>query len=154
MPSQQVDLVVVALSPPLLVGIYREGRLVEKREVEGKLSEVLPELFREIMDRFEIKRIFFARGPGSFMSIKLLYLFLKTLQITKGVELYGCDGFTFNQNRPIKAVGKLYFVREGGIIVTKRIEGEVEQGFQLPEELDSLRCSRDETAPLYVIPAV
>ena len=148
---RRVDLVVVALSAPLLVGVYEEGRLVERIESEEKTSEALPKIFKELLKKYKIEKIYFARGPGSLMSIKLVYIFLKTLQIAKGIELFGCEGFLFNKGAPIKAVGNLYFVKEGDRIVTKKLDN-LTCSFSLPQRLD-LPCS-EETEPLYVIPAV
>ena len=151
--KSSVDVVVIALGSPLLVGVYENNKLIKKIETKQKTSEVLPILFRDLLQRFNIKSIYFARGPGSFMAIKLVYIFLKTLQITSGVQLFGCEGFVFNNNMPIKAVGNLYFVKENGKIVTKKLSGEIESNFFLPKRLVHLACSED-ISPLYVIPAV
>ena len=40
------------------------------------------------------------------MAIKVAYIFLKTISITRSIDLYACEGFEFNQNSPIKALGK------------------------------------------------
>ncbi len=50
------------------------------------------------------------------MGIKVTYLFLKTLSIVKNIPLLAIDGFFFNENHPIKAVGKLYFVKNSNTI--------------------------------------
>jgi len=152
MPSLPVDLVVVALGTPLLVGVYENGQLVEKIESDKKTSDALPKIFQDILRRYEIERIFFARGPGSFMSIKLVYIFLQTLKIARGFKLYGCEGFEFTQGGPIKAVGNLYFVKENDAIVTKPVKN-VQTKLDLPQSLEELRCD-EKTSPLYVIPAV
>ena len=153
-PTQsKVDVVVVALSSPLLIGVYQDGKLIERIESAEKTSEALAKIFEDILRRYRIERIFFAKGPGSFMSIKLVYVFLKTLQIAKNIELFGCEGFVFNRDRPIKAMGDLYFVKENGKIVTKKIKGQVEGRFELPQSLEKIECS-DDISPLYVLPAV
>ncbi len=156
LPTQKsnVDIVVVGLSSPLLVGVYQDGKLTETIVKEEKTSDILPQIFKNLLQRYTIKSVYFARGPGSFMAIKLVYIFLKTLQIARNIRLFGCSGFAFNNHQPIKAVGNLYFVEENGKIVTKKIEGEVESSFQLPQNLQDLACSEEETSPLYVIPAV
>ena len=152
-PKSRVDVVVVALGSPLLVGVYEDGKLVRKIETEQKTSEALPLIFKEILQEFNVEKIYFAKGPGSFMAIKLVYIFFKTLQIATGVKLYGCEGFVFNGDMPIKAVGNLYFVKENGKIVTKKLSGEIKTRFSLPERLEDIACSED-ISPLYVIPAV
>ncbi|BCD67575.1 hypothetical protein [Nitratiruptor sp. YY09-18] len=153
-PLPEVDVAVVALSSPLQVGVYHNDKLVEVIESDQKSSEALAPIFKKIMQNYKIKRIFFPRGPGSFMAIKLVYIFLKTLQITTGVELYGCNAFAFNNNRPIKAVGNLYFVKENGKIVTKKMDKAQEGSFELPKNLSDLECSKHEIEPLYVLPAL
>jgi len=141
------------MASPILLGVYEDGLLVESIKREGKISDLLPQLFQELLERFAIRRIYYARGPGSFMAIKLTYLFLRTLEITRGIELFGCDGFLFNGNRPIRATGQLYFLKEQGRIVTRRLERVPEATFSLPQRLHQLPCTK-ETQPLYVIPAV
>ena len=143
----------MALGSPLLVGIYKDRKLIKRIESEAKTSEALPLIFKDIVDKYTLKSIYFARGPGSFMAIKLAYIFFKTLQITTNIDLFGCEGFVFNNNRPIKAVGDLYFVKENGKIVTKKLSGIKEAHFFLPNSLDEIECSK-EVSPLYVIPAV
>ena len=43
-------------------------------------SEALPLLFESILKEYDPKRLFFARGPGSFMAIKITYIFFKNAQ--------------------------------------------------------------------------
>jgi len=154
-PTQKsrVDLVVIALSSPLLVGIYQDGRLIRKIQTSQKTSEALPKIFANILATYDVARIYFAKGPGSFMSIKLVYIFLKTLQIAKNIQLLGCEAFAFNDNAPIKAFGNLYFVKENGKIVTKKFDVPPKSEFHLPKRLEGLECS-DDISPLYVLPAV
>ncbi len=152
-PKSSVEVVLVALSTPILVGIYKEGALQESIVSEQKTSEALPILLRDIMQKYDISRVYFARGPGSFMSIKLVYIFLQTLRIAKGIELRGCDAFAFNDNAPIKATGNLFFVKENGTIVTKILRDVEPKPFRLPKRLESLACT-EETSPLYILPAV
>lgn len=88
------------------------------------------------------------------MSIKITYLFLRTLSITNNVPLFATDGFAFNHNTPIKAVGTLYFLKKDGMISTQKIDDNyMIQSFQLPQTLDETIFS-DDHAPLYVLPAL
>jgi tRNA A37 threonylcarbamoyladenosine modification protein TsaB len=89
------------------------------------------------------------------MAIKITYLFLKTLTITKNCELFATDGFSFNQNSPIKAIGTLYFLRKNGIIATQKIDEELEEikAFALPQSLN-YEIFTKENEPLYILPAV
>ena len=146
-----VDLVVVSISSPALFGIYKNGKLIKSIVKEGKTSDILPLVFDEISKKYNIKKIIYSKGPGSYMAIKLSYIFLKTIEITKGIKLYGAEGFEFNKNKPIKAVGKSFFVKENGIISIKK--GLEAGDFVLPENLDEINFSED-NAPLYILKPV
>ena len=147
------DLVVVALSSPLLVGVYENGRLIEAIETEEKSSEVLPSLCSELMERYDFSHLIYAKGPGSFMAIKISYIFLKTLSITKNIPLLATDAFYFNENSPIKAVGKLCFVKICSEIKTQVFNEVPLNRFRLPEQL-VLEDFDTDTAPYYGIGAV
>jgi len=137
-----------------MVGVYREDNLIESFVSEEKTSEALPKIFNEILSRFDINRVFYARGPGSFMAIKVSYIFLMSLAVVKNIELFGADGFNFNDNLPIKAHGSFYFIKENGKISTIKIEKpEKEYKFKLPKVLDSAIFGKD-IEPLYILPAV
>jgi hypothetical protein len=87
------------------------------------------------------------------MAIKVAYLYLKTLSIVLGTKLLAADAFYFNGNRPLKAVGKLYFVKMASEIKTKKFETPVESEFQLPSRLN-LNDFSDDALPYYGIGAV
>lgn len=107
-----------------------------------------------LLESFTCKGLYFAKGPGSFMAIKVTYLFLQTLHIVKEIPLYACEGFTCNGNNPIKAVGKRYFVKcDDGSIDTLIINEPQDAPFVLPIELPYDAFSSD-TEPLYHLPAV
>lgn len=147
------DVVVIGLSAPLLIGVYKEGRLVEKIESHEKTSEVLPSLFASLMQRYSIGNLIYAKGPGSFMAIKIGYIFLKTLSITKKIPFLSTDAFYFNENSPIKAVGKLCFVKIADNIETQLFDTVPENRLRLPEHL-RLEDFTTDTTPYYGIGAV
>jgi hypothetical protein len=151
----EIEIVVISLTSPLLIGIYENGKLIETHASDEKSSEILPLLMQEILTRYRPKALYFARGPGSFMAIKVTYLFLRTLSITLDIPLFATDGFAFNQNSPIKAAGSLYFSKENGKITTQKIDIEkvTIHPFALPQRLDR-KIFSDESEPLYVLPAV
>ena len=148
-----IDLVIVALSSPIKIGLYKNGEIFEEIESNEKTSEYLPKIYNELKENYHIKKIIYARGPGSFMSIKLCYVFLKTLQLTQDIEIQACDGFEFSKNRPIKAMGKLYFTKEDGKISLKKFEEEIESLFELPKNIKDLNLDNS-IEPLYILPAV
>jgi hypothetical protein len=146
-----VDVVCVVVSKPLLVGIYEDGKLIQTIQKDGMTSDILPEIFDELLKNYEINSVIYSKGPGSFMAIKLAYVFFKTLEIAKNITFLAADGFYFNGNSPIKAVGNSYFVKKEGII---SLEKNLKSGeFVLPEKLN-MDDFTSETAPLYVLKAV
>ena len=63
------------------------------------------------------------------------------------------DAFYFNNNAPIKAVGKLYFVKNRDTIETQSFSEVPVMEFALPQDL-ILEDFSEETAPFYGIGAV
>ena len=117
-------------------------------------SDVLPIIFEDILENFSVKTINYVNTPGSFMAIKVAYVFLKTISITKNIELKSCSGFEFNENSPIKALGKKYFINsEDGIKVDFLDKDCTISDFKLPNVLEKINFS-DETLPIYNLPAV
>jgi len=154
MTKIKVDVLVISLGSPLLVGVYEDGKLIKEYKKEQKTSDVLPVIFDEILKSYDIKELFFARGPGSFMAIKITYIFLRTLSITKDIPIFATDGFGFNQNSPIKAVGSRFFMKkDDNITVNILKEAQEVKSFELPTVLDKTIFSA-EIEPLYVLPAV
>jgi len=149
----EVDLIVIELSSPVLVGVYQDGELIENLSSQEQSSEALPALFKNILKNYKINHIVYTRGPGSFMAIKIAYIFLRTLCIVNNIKLLGTNAFTFNNNQPIKAFGKLYFMQSNGTITTQKFEEPPLAVFELPKKFD-LSDYSEETAPLYVLPAV
>ncbi|WP_345969560.1 hypothetical protein WCX72_09515 [Sulfurimonas sp. HSL1-6] len=147
------DAVVIALTTPIVVGIYKDGKLVERYESAKQSSDSLPELFETILKKYTLGNLVYAKGPGSFMAIKIAYLYLKTLSIVLGSRLLAADAFYFNGNRPLKAVGKLYFVKMADTIKTQKFETPVEADFSLPSHLN-LNDFSDDALPYYGIGAV
>jgi len=149
--KRSVDVVALPISKPMLIGVYENGKLIEEIKKEGMTSDVLPEIFEELLKKYDIKHIIYAKGPGSYMAIKLSYVFFKTLEIARGIKLLAQDGFYFNSCAPIKAVGNSCFVKKDGIIsINKNVrEGE----FCLPRSIDINDFSED-VSPLYVLSPV
>lgn len=147
------DLLVVPISSPLLIGVYADGCLVESFTSEHKTSDSLLPLLQRCMERYEVSRIIYTRGPGSYMAIKLTYIMLKSIEILFGIKCVGCSGFALNEGAPIKAVGNLYFIKEKKTIITKKYEQPVDVRFILPQSIHDLELD-EESVPDYVLPAV
>jgi tRNA A37 threonylcarbamoyladenosine modification protein TsaB len=127
--------------------------LIQTYESNEQTSDALPALFDVVLKNYVPKRLFFARGPGSFMAIKISYIFLKTMSIGLQIPLLACDGFALNGSAPIRAMRNLYFIKENDTISTVRLDEPVTQPFTLPTLLD-VSLFGEETEPLYMLPAV
>lgn len=149
-----VDILVISISNPLKIGVYEDGNLLKKYEIDGKTSDILPNIFKKIMDIYEIQRLFYVNSPGSYMAIKVAYVYLKSISIIKQIPLFATSGFNFNQNSPIKALGKKYFINNDDKIVVDFIcQKQKIEDFILPKCLDEKIFSKN-TLPIYNLPAV
>ncbi len=137
-PSPKYELLIIAISSPLLLGVYEDGKLLKTVSSELKTSEILLPLITEYLDQYDISRIIYTRGPGSYMAIKLTYIMLKTIEILRKIECVGCSGFALNGGEPIKAIGNLYFIKEKETIITKKYEQPVKVVFTLPQSIHDL----------------
>ncbi len=147
------SVVVLAIERPVLVGLYRDGVLVESFKQDLKSTEALPIIFEQILSTYKIDLLIYANGPGSFMAIKVAYLFLKTISIVNNIPLKAQDAFFFNQNSPIKAVGKLFFVKTTDAIETRAVDCATGSVFKLPESIN-IEDFTDDSLPFYGISAI
>ena len=136
-----------------MLGVYKDNNLIEKIESDKKISEVLLSVISDVMRRYPLSLMIYTRGPGSYMSIKLTYIILKTIEIVKKIPFRGCSAFALNDGKPIKAIGNLYFIKEGEQIVTQKLEKKISQEFALPSSLETLAVDELPT-PDYILPAV
>jgi len=146
-------ILIISISSPLLIGVYQNDKLVESIESSEKTSEVLLKILSELELKYNYSKLLYTNGPGSYMAIKLTYITLRSLEILKGISFSGCNAFDLNGNKPIKAMGKLYFIKENNTIITKKIDEAVEQRFELPSLLSDVTIL-DNNRPLYILPAV
>ena len=150
---KKVDILLIALSSPIQIGIYENSKLIETISSTQKSSDILASIYKDIFDKYSVEKLFYANGPGSFMAIKVAYIFLKSVSILKNIPLFATDAFSFNGNSPIKAIGKLSFVKVGSEIKTQRLEIAPSMEFKLPDVLDYSEFNTAAT-PLYGIGAV
>jgi len=151
--DHKYELLIVSIASPLLVGVYKDGVLIETISNQKQTSQILLPIVDRCMQTYNISHIIYTRGPGSYMAIKLTYIMLKTIEIIKGIKCSGCSGFELNQREPIKAVGNLYFIKEKETIITKKIEQPILSQFVLPQYLQDIVLD-EESVPEYVLPAV
>ncbi|RBQ31059.1 hypothetical protein CRU92_09110 [Arcobacter sp. FW59] len=149
-----IEVLVITISNPLLIGIYKNKQLLKEYKLDGLTSDKLPLLFENLLKEFDINKIIYVNTPGSFMSIKIAYIFLKTLTMVKNIEFEAIDGFLFNQNSPIKALGKKYFINKQSNIKVDFLPNECKiSDFELPKSIEDYKFNVD-TLPIYNLPAV
>ena len=73
---KEVDILLIALTSPIKIGVYENSKLIESIESEEKSSDILPLIFKDLQEKYRLKKLFYANGPGSFMAIKVAYIFL------------------------------------------------------------------------------
>ena len=146
-------ILIISIASPLLIGVYQDDCLIEKIESNQKTSEVLLKILTQLSAKYNYSQLLYTNGPGSYMAIKLTYITLRTLEILKGIHFTGCNAFDLNGQKPIKAMGKLYFIKENNTIITKKFDEAVEQRFELPSMLSEVTVLND-NKPLYILPAV
>ena len=151
--SPNYQLLIISISTPLLVGIYKDSILIDSFESEKKTSEILLPLLDKCIEKYPLSSIIYTRGPGSYMAIKLTYIMLKSIEIIRGIKCLGCSGFALNGGQPIKAIGNLYFIKEKETIITKKYEQPILVKFTLPQSIHDLELD-EESTPEYLLPAV
>ena len=145
--------VVISLSSPLLVGLYLDDILIRSVSSNKKTSEGLLDILKNFLDSYEIKEIIYANGPGSYMAIKLTYIMLETINIIKDIPIRASSAFEFNNNKPIKAMGNLYFIKEKETIITQKFTEAVNMEYTLPKSIKDLKLE-ESNQPDYRLPAV
>ena len=148
-----MTLVINPIAVPIQIGCYREDVLLCEHHLVGKASDVLLGELEKLLERYPIRNIIYASGPGSYMAIKLTYITLATLQALRDIPFAACSVFSLNGNRPVRAMGYLYFVKEKETIITQKFDEHVTQEFGLPDYLGTLELEPENT-PLYILPAV
>lgn len=146
-------ILIISISSPLLIGVYRDEILIEKIESNQKTSDILLKILMELSLKYNYREVIYTNGPGSYMAIKLTYITLRSLEILKGITFRGCNAFDLNANKPIKAIGKLYFIKENNTIITEKFDEAVEQRFELPSMLSEVTLLNN-NKPMYILPAV
>jgi len=156
MQLPNIKVLVISIASPILVGIYQDDILIDTITKEGKTSDILPSLFEKILKKYSVCDIIYVNGPGSYMAIKIAYIFLKTISIVNKINLYAASGFDLNNNSPIKALGKKYFFRDKNETQKIKIEflsDHIIEEFRLPEDIREINYT-DNILPEYNLPAV
>ena len=150
---KEYTLLIISITSPILLGVYENEKCIQTISSEKKTSDILLPLILECLDNYNISKIIYTRGPGSYMAIKLTYIMLKTIEIVRGIKCMGCSAFALNGGQPIKAIGNLYFIKEKETIITKKYQEPVDVSFLLPQSIHDLEID-EESTPEYILPAV
>ncbi|GAA7385277.1 tRNA (adenosine(37)-N6)-threonylcarbamoyltransferase complex dimerization subunit type 1 TsaB [Helicobacter pylori] len=153
----ELDLVLISLGEGVLLGVYQNDFLCTSYTSKSKTSEALVEVFSQLFKDFKnptlpaIKGVYYAKGPGSFTSLKLTHVFLHTLALIHDFELYSTTGFDFNDNTPILAYANKYFVsKERESLTDFKDLKIVPKDFKLPPFLEKDKFTQLNT-PFYIL---
>ncbi len=141
------------IAKPFQIGIYENYMLIHKIEIDGFISDHLVDEVVSLVESREIDEIIYVNGPGSQMGIKLAYIALKSIEMIKDIPLKSCSAFAMNGGAPVKAMGKLYFIKEKETIITKKLENEAVSEFELADSIADLKIE-ESNLPDYRLPAV
>lgn len=84
--TKKLDLVLIGVNSPTLCGVYENFQLQKSFFSIQRTGDALLEVFTSVSEYLQdkpIRAIFYARGPGSFTSLKLTHIFLQTLQLDR-----------------------------------------------------------------------
>ncbi|GAA7916465.1 tRNA (adenosine(37)-N6)-threonylcarbamoyltransferase complex dimerization subunit type 1 TsaB [Helicobacter pylori] len=156
----ELDLVLISLGERVLLGVYQNNFLYASYTSKSKTSEALVEVFSQLFEDFKnptlpaVKGVYYAKGPGSFTSLKLTHIFLHTLALVHDFELYSTTGFDFNDNTPILAYANKYFVsKETGSLSDFKDLKIAPKDFMLPPFLEKDKFTQLNT-PSYILPPI
>lgn len=148
-----IVVIINTVSKPMQLGFYEDGNLIDTKEYEGLTSDILLPILKGIIENYSIEYFIYTSGPGSHMATKIAYVILKSLNIIKGIDFKAISAFDLNNSKPIKALGKLYFIKEKETIITKRFEENIDSSFFMPKTLNEVKVL-EKNEPDYNIAAV
>ncbi len=150
----------ISLGEGVLLGVYQNNFLCASYTSKSKTSEALVEVFSQLFKDFKnptlpaIKGVYYAKGPGSFTSLKLTHVFLHTLALIHDFELYSTTGFDFNDNTPILAYANKYFVSKERESLSDFKDLKIApKDFKLPSFLEKDKFTQL-NMPFYILPPI
>lgn len=141
------------MAMPAKIGIYDNNlNLVKSYEINNYVSVELSSVIQEILQEFNISELIYANGPGSFMSLKIAYVFFSTLSLVLNIPLKATSAFSFSKQKLIKANNNFCFaLNEYGEIILKAVSN-YKCDLCLPVKLQI--SYESDNLPNYFIPAV
>lgn len=154
MPKLPVTVLLISASRPMRLAVYdRVGAKLESFESDAPATESFYPLFKAIDEKYAIEKLAYARGPGSFMGLKLGYVFMQTLALARNLPFTAASSFVLSDGAPVQAHGKRWFAQEANGIGVKLFEAAPEDRLLPPDRLD-LNLFDTNTEPDYFMPAV
>lgn len=149
-----IDIALLSIGEVVQCGIYDNGTKIDTITSNDLTLVALPKIFENILERYSVRCIYYARGPGSFTALKLTHIFCHTLSLVHNITLKATSSFYFTNSDYIKAFGNTYFARNGDDIKLATLQSQAPKPiFTLPEVLDPSHFSHP-PEPLYILPAV
>ncbi|BCZ16880.1 Universal bacterial protein YeaZ [Helicobacter sp. NHP19-003] len=153
-------MLILSLQEPVKVGVYApSGEFLHALVSNERTNVALIEIFENLLEWLKaqdlaIQVLYYVKGPGSFMAMKLTHIFVHAWVLLNPTPLHSALGFAFNGASPIKAFGKSFYVFEDDQVVLKTFESPPKcQEMALPSVLDPLLFTTD-NKPLYFLPPV
>ncbi|MGE4295437.1 MAG: hypothetical protein AB7E49_07045 [Campylobacterales bacterium] len=154
MPKSPVFVLLVSASRPMRLAVYDlGGNRLELHESDAPATESFYPFFKTIDDRYDIARVAYARGPGSFMGLKLGYVFLQSFAMARRIPFASVSSFALTRGAPVQAHGKRWFVLEGGEVSVRAFETPPQAALLPPEQID-FSIFEAACEPEYLMPAV
>ncbi|MDR2151963.1 MAG: hypothetical protein LBO72_03995 [Helicobacteraceae bacterium] len=146
-------ILLIGATKPARLGVYNEnGDRLENFTIEAPLTEGLYPLMKSIDERFKITKLLYARGPGSFMGLKLSYLFCKSFAIARDIPFLAADSFALSGGKPILSRQNRRFTKNADTIEIEIFDTPFEEALLPPETLD-LSMFDAQTPPNYILSA-
>lgn len=154
MPKLPVTVLLISASRPMRLAVYdRAGAKLESFESDAPATESFYPLFKAIDEQYAIEKLAYARGPGSFMGLKLGYVFMQTLALARNLPFAAASSFALSGGAPVHAHGKRWFVPQGNEVSVQTFDPAPENRLLPPDRLD-LSLFDTNTEPDYLMPAV
>lgn len=151
---KKVSVLLISATRPMRLAVYDEtGARIESHESDAPATESLYPLFKSIDDRYEITRLAYAKGPGSFMGLKLGYVFLQSFALARKLPFTAASSFALSGGNPVHAHGKRWFTQRGDQVGVQTFEVAPEASLLPPERID-FSVFEPACEPEYLMPAV
>jgi tRNA A37 threonylcarbamoyladenosine modification protein TsaB len=151
---RNVTVLLISAAKPCFFALYDEnGEMIEQESCDKPLTESLYVLMSAAERRYSIKRVLYVNGPGSFMGLKLGFVFMRTFALAREIDFAACDSFAITGGAPVFSHKNRWFVKNGSSIELIRFENPPENRLIPPKKLNMANFSGD-TTPCYLLPAV